>query len=107
MVNEYNTLQILRIISKDNTISQPTIAKEVEFSLGKVNYILKALIEKGFIKTEKFVASNNKSKYKYILTQNGMKQKIDLTKDFIKRKKQEYEELQRELQRDGVDYASS
>uniref|UniRef100_UPI00404756AA MarR family EPS-associated transcriptional regulator n=1 Tax=Aliarcobacter sp. TaxID=2321116 RepID=UPI00404756AA len=96
MTSEYNDLQILRAIKED--ISQPTMAKEIGFSVGKVNFILKALVEKGLVKYERFSTSNNKMKYKYLLTEKGVKEKILLTQKFIVRKKAEYEELQRELE---------
>ena len=102
MINEYSTLQILRNIKED--VSQPSIAKEVGFSLGKVNFILKALIKKGLVKTENFIASNNRRKYKYLLTEEGIQEKMSLTAKFIERKKAEYEELQRELEMDSLRY---
>jgi len=98
LANEYNNLLILRAIRED--VSQPSMAKEIGFSLGKVNFILQALIEKGLIKTENFIASNNRRKYKYLLTDDGIKEKMQLTQKFIARKKAEYEELQRELEID-------
>jgi len=98
LTTEHTKLEILRAIKED--VSQPSIAKEVGFSLGKVNFILKALIEKGLVKKENFMASNNRRKYKYLLTQEGMKEKMQLTQKFIARKKDEYEELQRELEID-------
>jgi len=96
LTNDYNDLQILRAIKED--VSQPSIANEIGFSVGKVNFILKALVEKGFIKTERFLSSNNRMKYRYLLTDDGVKEKIALTQKFIVRKKSEYEELQRELE---------
>lgn len=98
MTNDYNELLILRSIKDD--ISQPSMAKEIGFSVGKVNFILQALIEKGLVKTEKFMTSNNRMKYKYLLTQEGIQEKMQLTQKFITRKKAEYEELQRELEQD-------
>ena len=100
MTNEYNTLQILRNIKED--VSQPSIAKEVGFSVGKVNFILKALVEKGLVKSERFIASNNKMKYSYLLTEAGIKEKMTLTAKFIERKKAEYEMLQSEFEEDTV-----
>ena len=105
LTTEYNQLQILRNI-KEN-ISQPSIAKEVGFSVGKVNFILKALIEKGLVKTEKFIASNNRMKYTYLLTDEGIIEKMQLTKKFIDRKKTEYEELQREYEADTLKWGAS
>ncbi len=96
MINDYSQLQVLRSITDDT--SQPKIAKNIGYSVGKVNFIIKALGEKGLIKVENFSNSNNKLKYKYLLTDEGIKEKISLTKKFIQRKKAEYEELQRELE---------
>ncbi len=96
MINDYTQLQVLRSINKNT--SQPKIAKKVGYSLGKVNFIIKALVEKGLIKIENFTESNNKLRYRYLLTDKGIKEKINLTKKFIERKKAEYEELQRELE---------
>ena len=98
MTNDYTNLQILRAIKED--VSQPSIAKEIGFSVGKVNFILKALIEKGLVKSERFLASNNRMKYAYLLTDEGLKEKMQLTQKFIERKKSESEELQKELEED-------
>jgi len=98
LTNDYNDLQILRSI-KEN-VSQPSIAKEIGFSVGKVNFILQALIKKGLIKTEKFMTSNNRMKYSYLLTDKGIKEKMSLSEKFIIIKKAEYEELQKELELD-------
>ena len=70
--------------------SQRSLAQEIGFSVGKVNYVLKALVDKGFIKADSFLNSQNKRKYSYILTDDGMKEKINLTKKFIVRKRAEY-----------------
>jgi EPS-associated MarR family transcriptional regulator len=88
-------LEILR--KAESADSQKAIADELGLSVGKVNYILKALIRKGLIKMENFSAAPNKRKYRYILTSKGLREKIILTERFIVRKKREYEELQREL----------
>jgi len=96
MQNEELTLTLLR---KAEVIeSQKSIADELGISVGKVNYVLKALIEKGLIKADNFYKAKNKRKYKYLLTQKGIEEKITLTKKFIERKKAEYEELQVELE---------
>ena len=99
MQNEELTLTLLR---KAEVIeSQKSIADELGISVGKVNYVLKALIEKGLIKADNFYKAKNKRKYKYLLTQKGLEEKITLTKKFIERKKAEYEELQMELSRNN------
>ena len=96
MQNEELTLSVLRNI--DTIKSQKSLADELGISVGKVNYVLKALIEKGLIKAESFFENKNKNQYKYLLTEKGFKEKVLLTKNFIQRKKAEYEELQRELE---------
>jgi len=105
LINDYTQLQVLRSITEDT--SQPKIAKKIGYSVGKVNFIIKALAEKGLIKVENFSNSNNKLKYKYLLTDEGIKEKISLTKKFIQRKKAEYEELQRELEEDNLKWTSN
>ena len=94
-INHAYSLAILRIAGGYTT--QRDIASSIGYSVGKVNYILKALIEKGLIKIENFSNSQNKKNYKYLLTEQGIKEKIALTEKLIERKKQEYEELQSEL----------
>lgn len=88
-------LNVLRKV--EDTKSQHTLAKELGFSVGKVNYVLKALVQKGFVKAENFANSTNKKQYRYLLTSEGFQAKVQLTKRFIEHKKQEYEELQSEL----------
>ena len=96
MHHEELTLSILRNITETKT--QQTLASEIGVSVGKVNYVLKALIEKGFIKAENFFANKNKNQYKYLLTEKGIKEKIALTEKFIERKKKQYDELVLELE---------
>ena len=91
-------LELLLLRHAQNISSQKSLAKEIGFSVGKVNYVLNALINKGFIKSERFLNANNKKQYSYLLTDDGIKEKIALTKKFILRKKAEYEELQRDLE---------
>ena len=94
--NQYIELLILKNINK--TITQHSIANTIGYSVGKVNYVLKALIEKGFVKAENFKNSKNITQYKYLLTQDGIKHKINITEQFIKRKKEEYDSLQEDMQ---------
>lgn len=95
MNQEELKLNVLRNV--EDLKSQKSLADDIGVSVGKINYVLKALIEKGLIKTENFFANKNKNQYKYLLTKKGIEEKIELTEKFIKRKKDEYEELQREL----------
>jgi EPS-associated MarR family transcriptional regulator len=92
---EYIELQVLESLAENKT--QTTIAQELTMAIGKVNYIANALIGKGFIKAGNFVNAKNKKKYKYLLTEKGLEEKITITKKFIKIKKAEYEKMQREL----------
>ena len=92
-----NELNILRKV--ENTSRQLDLASDLGISVGKINYILKALVKKGLIKVEHFSTAKSKKQYKYLLTPKGIKEKIFLTEKFIVKKKHEYEELQTELQK--------
>jgi len=86
-------LDIMHIIEKDGKASQRLISQSSGFSIGKVNYCIKALINIGFIKVKNFNNSNNKLDYAYILTPKGIQEKKAITKQFIIKKKQEYDKL--------------
>jgi DNA-binding transcriptional regulator LsrR (DeoR family) len=101
----------MRIISKHK--SQHTMADELSISVGKINHIVKALVEKGLVKVGNFMSNDNKTQYlplngdipvpkgkvgcKYLLTKKGIKEKITMTKNFIEIRKNEYKQLQEEL----------
>ena len=89
--NNQDNLDILRKIQKNPKVSQREMAEELGFSLGKLNYCLKALKEKGLIKIENFKKNPNKINYFYILTPKGIQEKTRLTLNFMKRKMDEYE----------------
>ena len=105
MTNEEAELAILKSVGK--VTNQKSIAAEIGYSVGKVNYVLNGLIEKGFIKAERFINSKQKQKYKYLLTEKGIKEKIDITQRFIEKKKAEYDKLQEEMEgyKEKYDYA--
>ena len=86
-------LDLMHIIEKDGKASQRLLAQNSGFSIGKVNYCIKALIDIGFIKIRNFSNSNKKLKYAYILTPKGIQEKKTITKQFIIKKKQEYDKL--------------
>ena len=86
-------LDLMQIIEKDGTASQRIIAQNTGFSIGKVNYCLKALVDIGFLKMHNFKNSTQKLNYVYILTPKGVQKKTDITKQFIIKKKQEYDKL--------------
>lgn len=92
-------LYVLRKI--ESVEDQKSLVDELGFSVGKANYIVKALVEKGYVKAERFAKSDNKRGYKYLLTRKGIAEKVRLTKIFVEIKRREYEELQRELEQSG------
>jgi EPS-associated MarR family transcriptional regulator len=93
MEQEELTVKILHAVEQNPELSQRDLSNQIGISLGKTNYVLKSLIKKGFIKTESFLNSRNKWAYRYNLTPKGMKEKAIITKNFIKRKMEEYERL--------------
>ena len=97
MKNNLDDLNILRKIKSNPNSSQRELAKELGFSLGKLNYCLTALKSKGLIKINNFKNSKTKFKYFYILTPEGLIAKTDLTIKYMKLKMQEYDELNKEL----------
>ena len=88
---------ILRKIDKDPEASQRELAKELGLSIGKLNYCLKALKEKGFIKIQNFKKNKNKINYIYILTPKGINYRIKITIQFMKKKMKEYDEMKKEI----------
>jgi EPS-associated MarR family transcriptional regulator len=97
MKNNQDNLNILIKISKKKNITQRKLANELGFSLGKLNYCINALKQKGLIKIENFKRNKNKINYFYILTAKGITKKLNLTLVFMKKKMLEYEELKNEL----------
>ena len=95
--DQFNVLR--KIKSKPNS-SQRELASELGFSLGKLNYCLKALKEKGLIKIKNFSKDPNKLRYAYILTPKGVATKTKITLNFMKRKMKEYDELKAEIDED-------
>ena len=99
MDNNQDYLNLLRKIKKKPESTQRELAEELGFSLGKLNYCLRALKSKGLIKINNFRKNPNKINYLYILTPKGISAKTKLTLNFMKRKFKEYEELQKELKK--------
>tara|TARA_X000000950_G_C13753598_1_gene593705 strand:- start:534 stop:833 length:300 start_codon:yes stop_codon:yes gene_type:complete len=98
MKNELDHFEVLRKISKQPDASQRDLAKELGFSLGKLNYSLKALQRKGLVKLRNFKKQKNKIKYlQYVITPKGISERTKLTINFMKRKMEEYNELKKEL----------
>ena len=89
---------ILRKISKKLSVNQRELASELDISLGKMNYVIKELKQKGLVKLGFFKKNPNKIRYLYHLTPKGMYVKSKLTINFMKRKMKEYDELKAELE---------
>ena len=96
MSKKQNQFQILQSLERDSRPTQRQLSNDLGVSLGRVNYCLKSLIEKGFIKVNNFRNSNNKIQYSYLLTSKGIEEKAKLTLDFIRIKTQEYDTLKQE-----------
>jgi len=97
-IQEDTYFRIMRLLKENPEMSQRDLADKLGMSLGGLNYCLKALIDKGFVKLENFQSSTHKLKYVYVLTPAGIAQKLSMTGRFLKRKKQEYEALKEEIE---------
>ena len=98
MKNNQDHFEVLRRIQKKPESSQRELAEELGFSLGKLNYCLKALQKKGLVKLQNFQKKSNKINYlQYVITPKGISERTKLTIDFMKRKMKEYDELKTEL----------
>lgn len=88
---------VLRLLDESPSRSQREVAHELGMSLGKANYLLKALLDKGFVKVQNFRNSSNKRGYAYLLTPQGVAAKAELTRHFLARKIAEYDALRLEI----------
>ena len=97
-MNDEIRYRVLKLLRENPNISQRALAQELDISLGKVNYCLKALVLKGLLKVKNFKESNNKTAYAYILTSKGLEEKARVTVRFLRRKIKEYERLEQEIE---------
>jgi len=97
-MNEETSYKLFNLVEKQPDISQRELAKRMGISLGKTNYCLKALMDKGWLKASNFKNSNNKIAYAYVLTPKGLGEKARITTRFLKRKMHEYEMLKTEIE---------
>jgi EPS-associated MarR family transcriptional regulator len=97
MKKNQDHFEVLRKINNRPNSTQRELAKELGFSLGKLNYCLKALKNKGLVKIENFTKNPNKLNYIYVLTPKGISKKTKLTINFMKKKMKEYDDLKKEL----------
>ena len=98
MLSDEYRLKILRLLEADPQMSQRDLARTLGISLGKVNYCLQALIDRGLVKANNFKNSRNKKAYMYLLTRKGFSEKSRVTVRFLQYKIAEYEILQREIE---------
>lgn len=94
---EDTRFRILRLLEENPELSQRELADALGMSVGSAHYLLRALLDKGFIKFGNFTASKDKRRYAYVLTPSGMREKAAITKRFLNRKLREYEALKREI----------
>tara|TARA_B100001750_G_C14977887_1_gene336211 strand:+ start:109 stop:405 length:297 start_codon:yes stop_codon:yes gene_type:complete len=98
-MNNHDLLSVLRKLFNNPNFNQRKLAYELDFSLGKLNYILKALKKKGLLKVKNFKANKKKLNYIYLLTPNGIAFKTKLTINYMKRMSKEYENLKKEIKK--------
>ena len=97
MPHQHTDILLLRTLEQNPTLTQRAVAAEIGMSLGKVNYCLNKLIEKGLIKANNFRHSDNKKSYAYLLTPKGVEEKRRLTISFLQHKMEEYDRLESEI----------
>lgn len=98
MLDDEVRFRIFKLLEANPEISQRDVARELGMSLGKVNYCLKALVEKGWIKVQNFKNSRNKAAYMYLLTPRGVQEKATVTSEFLHRKMLEHDALKNEIE---------
>lgn len=98
ITDSQNTLRLLQEIERNSEMTQRHLAGKLKISLGKINYLLNALVDKGIVEIRNFKNSRNKSAYKYLLTQEGLKVKLQLTREFFAWKMEQYERLKEEIE---------
>ena len=97
ILSDENRYQLLKLLKENPDLSQRQIASVLGISLGKVNFCLKALISKGWVKADNFRRNPNKKAYVYLLTLKGIEEKALVTLRFLAKKKEEYETLKQEI----------
>ena len=98
MLTDSDRYQLLRALEHNPNLSQRQLATELGYSLGKLNYCLKALKEKGWVKAENFRNSQNKTAYFYQLTPAGVTEKARVTRRFLQRKLEEHQQIEQEIE---------
>jgi EPS-associated MarR family transcriptional regulator len=91
-------LAMLRLLERQPDVSQRELSQALGLSLGKTNYVIRALLDKGLLKMRNFRRSGNKLAYAYVLTPSGLSEKLRLTRSFLARKEVEFEALQKTIE---------
>ena len=95
---DFTALQVLRLLARTPRLSQRQVASSVGVSLGKMNYCLRALVAKGFVKAQNYRKSSNKRAYLYLLTPGGIAAKTELARQFLAHRLREYDALRKEIE---------
>jgi len=93
------SLELMRLLEEHPDCSQRELSRRMGVSLGKTHYLLRALLEKGWVKAQNFSRSDRKLRYAYVLTPNGVRERVKLTRAFLARKESEYIELRTQISR--------
>ncbi len=107
MLDQTTRYQLLKVLESNPELSQRELAQALGISVGKINFCLKALIEKGLLKTNNFRNSKNKLAYMYLLTPTGIEEKTRITMDYLKWKMHQYEELRKEIESLQQEFATN
>ena len=97
-IQEDTYFRVMRLLQENPDLTQRELAEKLGVSVGGLNYCLKALMDKGWVKMQNFQNSKNKFKYVYLLTPQGIAERVALTSRFLERKLQEYEALKAEIE---------
>ena len=97
-IQEDTYFRVMRILQENPDLTQRELAEKLGVSVGGLNYCLKALMDKGWVKMQNFQKSKNKFKYVYLITPQGIAERVALTSRFLDRKMQEYEALKAEIE---------
>ena len=106
-LQEEMRFKVLHALQQQPDLSQRQLADMLGVSLGKANYLLRALLDKGLLKARNFRNSHNKLAYAYLLTPSGIAQKAELTRGYLERKTAEFEALKGEIERLQADLAAN
>jgi EPS-associated MarR family transcriptional regulator len=98
MLDDKTRYRLLKLLEANPELSQRQLAGELDVSVGKINFCLNALLDKGLLKVRNFRDNSNKLVYAYYLTPKGAREKVRATVGFLKRKLEEYEGLEREIE---------